>query len=267
MRHYFNLQSNTPTRIHLVGCGGTGSHLATRLVSLNTALLAFGHPGIHVVMFDPDIVSESNVGRQMFFTQDIGLSKVSVLVTRINQCTGFNWESQAQRYPDTRSQEPKILITAVDNAVSRVQIGRSLRSNYETRYWLDCGNMQRSGQVVLGAFGRGKQPKIKKKKTINRLPTVLDLYPELKKGEPEIDQGPSCSLPEALEHQDLFINQFMALEASEMLWKAFRFGYLEYSVAYINLEPRSSGILPINPEIWARFGYQVGKRSKKQQAH
>lgn len=263
MRHYLrSLTGPRPTLIHLVGCGGTGSHLATRLVQLNTTLLALGHPGLHVVMYDPDIVSAANVGRQMFYAPDIGLPKVSVLVTRINQCTGFDWEGIPVAYPVSYSSSPKLVITAVDTASARVMIGRALRQSYHHPYWMDCGNMRRQGQVVFGSIGKTQQPKTHGVKTINRLPTVLDLYPELAEGEDD-NQGPSCSLAEAIEQQDLFINPLVALEASEMLWKALRYGYLEYSAAYISLEPRSTTILPIDSKAWRRFGYGIRKPRKK----
>jgi len=261
MRHYFYLHdAQYPIKIHLVGCGGTGSHLATRLVQLNTTLLALGRAGIEVSMYDPDLVSEANVGRQLYYFQDIGLPKVTVLVTRVNQSTGFRWEGIPEEYPAPRADSPDIVITAVDSAKARVKIGKALGKKGGQIYWLDCGNMKRSGQVVFGLCGLVKQPKGQQKKVVNRLPTVLDLYPELAKFRPGDDQGPSCSLAEAIQQQDLFINAFMALEASEMLWKAFRYGYLEYSAAYINLEPRNTGILPIDPKVWRRFGYQYGRR-------
>ncbi len=263
MRHYVtSLNGQRPILIHLVGCGGTGSHLATRLVQLNTTLLALSHPGLHVVMYDSDIVSWANVGRQMFYEPDIGLPKVSVLVTRINQCTGFDWVGIPVAYPASYSGSPKIVITAVDTASARVMIGRALHRNVHPLYWLDCGNMRRQGQVVFGSIAKVQQPKIPKVKTINRLPTVLDLYPELADGEDD-DQGPSCSLAEAIEQQDLFINPLVALEAVEMLWKALRYGYLEYSAAYISLEPRGTTVLPVDPKSWRRFGYGVRKPRRK----
>ena len=36
---------------------------------------------------------QANIGRQMFYRADVGHPKASVLVTRINQCTGFSWEA------------------------------------------------------------------------------------------------------------------------------------------------------------------------------
>ena len=64
--------------------GGTGSQVATNLARMDMALRALGHPGLHVTVFDPDTVSEANIGRQLFSESEIGLNKAVALVTRIN---------------------------------------------------------------------------------------------------------------------------------------------------------------------------------------
>ena len=262
MRHYVRFRDNIqPVEIHLAGCGGTGSALTARLVQLNTALLVLGHPGLKVTVYDPDIVSEANIGRQMFYHADVGHPKASVLVTRINQCTGFSRAAAPIRYSPRGGRSPDLLISAVDTGKARIEIGEILRRETACSYWADVGNGKTFGQCVLGTLREIEQPKIEG--VIDRLPTVLDLYPEIKDPALEKDQGPSCSLAEAIESQDLLINQFVALEAVEMLWKAFRYGFLEYSVAYVSLSPRSTTVLPIDPKTWERFGYRTKRRRKK----
>ena len=265
MRHYIRFSNNTwPVEIHLVGCGGTGSALATRLAQLNTTLIVLGHPGMKVTVYDPDIVSEANIGRQMFYHADVGHPKASVLVTRINQCTGFSWEAAPIRYSPRGGRSPDLLISAVDTGKARIEIGEILRRETACSYWADIGNSRTSGQTVLGTVREVEQPKIDG--VIGRLPTVIDLYPEIKDPAREADQGPSCSLAEAIEHQDLFINQFVAIEAAELLWKIFRHGFIEYSVAYVSLTPRSTSVLPIDPKAWERFGYRTSHRRKRKSA-
>ena len=34
-----------------------------------------GHPGLHVTVFDPDTVSQANIGRQLFSETELGLNK------------------------------------------------------------------------------------------------------------------------------------------------------------------------------------------------
>ena len=52
--------------VNLIGLGGTGSQVLNALTSLNEALNAKGHPGLHVYGYDGDIVSAANIGRQKF---------------------------------------------------------------------------------------------------------------------------------------------------------------------------------------------------------
>jgi PRTRC genetic system ThiF family protein len=68
--------------VDLIGCGGNGSQMLTGLARLDRALRALGHPGLVVTAWDPDTVSEANVGRQLFSPSDVGLNKATVLVHR-----------------------------------------------------------------------------------------------------------------------------------------------------------------------------------------
>lgn len=51
----------------------------------------------------------------------------------------------------------------------------------------------------------------------------------------EKDSGPSCSLAEALEKQDLFVNSMLAQVGCALLWKMIREGRTFYRGVYINL--------------------------------
>ena len=55
-----------PVTVNLIGAGGTGSQVLTCLARLDITLRALGHPGLFVTLYDPDIVTESNIGRQLF---------------------------------------------------------------------------------------------------------------------------------------------------------------------------------------------------------
>ncbi|MCG3117726.1 MAG: PRTRC system ThiF family protein [Candidatus Manganitrophus sp. SA1] len=259
MKHYVRLAArNQEIPIHLVGAGGTGSVLAVRLCKLNLALKALGHPGIDVTIFDPDTVSEANVGRTLYFEPDVGHPKASILATRINQSTGFSWRAVPTEYDPGEQQAAPILITAVDTGRAREEIGRAIKNNDDATYWVDCGNSQYHGQVVIGTVHPVPQPE--REDVIDRLPTVLDFYPDIADPEKEKDQGPSCSLEAALSQQDLFINEHVALEASQILWRLFQKGCLEYSAVYVSLTPRNTRTLPIDPKAWERFGYRMDSK-------
>ena len=128
---------------------------------------------------------------------------------------------------------------------------------------LESGELATAGgQVILGEF---KNQRRDKDRTVARLPTVADLFPET--CDPSLegeDTGPSCSLAEALEKQSLFVNRGVALYALNLLFELFRYGGLSHHGVFVNLKNARTSPLPIDPETWKRFGYGVKpKRSRK----
>ena len=228
----------------VIGAGGTGSHILTGLSQLHHAMLALGHPGgLSVTVMDADTVSATNVGRQMFFASDIGKNKAEVLVNRINMAMGVNWTALPVRFEGECNQRTRLIIGCVDNRSSR-----KLIANLDSRtpvYWLDMGNAQHGGQVILGQVGRGKV-----------LPHVGDLNPDAINADlDEKDETPSCSMAEALEKQSLFINRAMALYGLNLLSDLFRYGKIDYHGVFVNLKTARTNSIKIDPEVWKRMGY------------
>jgi PRTRC genetic system ThiF family protein len=232
---------NPPHRItvDLVGLGGTGSQVLTSLGRMNESLQATGHPGLFVRAWDPDEVTDANIGRQLFSTADLGQNKAMVLITRINRYFGLDWEATASKY--TGKQRSNILITCVDTAKARLDIGQQLsKTSHKGQptdtlyYWLDIGNLHTTGQAVLGTIMPVRQPKATEKTTA-ALPNVVKKFPQLAKIKEE-QQGPSCSLAEALTKQDLFINSTLAQFGCNLIWKLFREGMIRYHGCFVNLD-------------------------------
>lgn len=61
----------------------------------------------------------------------------------------------------------------------------------------------------------------------------------------EKDSGPSCSLAEALERQDLYINSILAQVGCDILWRMFKEGRTLYRGAYINLNTLRVNPIPV----------------------
>lgn len=100
--HYtdnYLLKPYHPVTIHVAGAGGTGSQVITNLARMNVALQALGHPGLHVTVFDPDIITEANIGRQLFSETELGQGKATAAVTRVNRFFGTTWTAENCRYP------------------------------------------------------------------------------------------------------------------------------------------------------------------------
>jgi PRTRC genetic system ThiF family protein len=235
--HNFKISDWTgddPLDIDLVGCGGNGCQMLTGLARMHVALRALGHPGLKVGVFDNDIVSEANVGRQLFSLSDVGRYKADVLVHRVNCYYGLEWESFARRWDSRGSTD--ILIGCVDSVAARRQLAKA-----DYWYWLDLGNRDRTGQVILGQ----RPPEKKEPWDELRLQNFFDLYPELLSGRLKEDDAPSCSLAEALERQDLFINQAVSTFALNLLWRFIREGRTAIQGAFINLENGKATPMPV----------------------
>ncbi len=237
--------------IALIGCGGVGAHVLSGLARLNTAITALGHPGgIHVTVYDPDTVSQANVGRQNYSPADVGINKAVLSVHRLNSFHGLNWTAEPTRFPAPRGiKTPDCIVSCVDTKAARRDI-----ASYCTRagvsYWLDFGNDLATGQVILG---QPLQWGEKKKDRPMRLPTVTDLFPELLDKIIEEDDTPSCSLQESLERQDLFIGQTCAAFGLDLLWKLFRQGGIDNHGMFVNLQSGRVTPLPVDAEAWKRF--------------
>lgn len=91
-----------PVTVNVIGAGGTGSQVITSLARMDLALRRLGHPGLFVRVYDPDRVSESNIGRQLFSEADLGLNKAQCLITRINRFFGNDWTAIPQYYPQKK---------------------------------------------------------------------------------------------------------------------------------------------------------------------
>lgn len=234
------LDPQHPVTVHLVGCGGTGSQLLPHLARIDHALLALNHPGLHVTVFDPDTISDANIGRQLFAPADVGFNKAVVMVSRVNRFFDLQWDAETDYY-EPRVFSTNILITCTDTAASRVEIARKIseatghQSPYEKRYfWLDVGNTRTTGQVVLGTIEQDPA-----------LPTICEMFPDLMEQDKEQAQGPSCSLAQALNSQDLMVNTIMAGYAADLLWKIFRQPVMAHHGMYVNLETFKTNPIPV----------------------
>lgn len=236
--HEYLLNPRHRVTVNLIGAGGTGSQVIGGLARIDYALYKLGHFGLNVTIYDDDIVTEANIGRQLFSSSDIGRSKAEVLATRINTFYGLDWKAIPERF--TGDVPANIIITCVDNAASRIEIGKKLRGcrgGYDENlllYWLDFGNQVDRGQVVLGTLCPISQPKSEQAQTVKSMKCVDQLF-KLAKVKDE-DSGPSCSLAEALSKQDLFINSCIAQIGCDLLWKMFREGCVTNQGAYISLK-------------------------------
>lgn len=243
------ISPTNPITVNLIGAGGTGSKVLTALMEMNHSLIELGHPGLCVRLWDDDIVTNANLGRQRFAESETGLYKSVALINRANRFSGTNWKAKTVKFEkDSLGRIPEeaqatLYITCVDNVQARFAVAEILKeiSNRrhhrdEPKYWLDFGNSQHTGQVLLSTIGNIPQPNSEKYETVASLPMITEEFGELLKQSEQEDDTPSCSLAEALEKQDLFINSSLTQMGCSLLWNLFRYGMTPYRGFFHNLK-------------------------------
>ena len=224
------LNPTNPIEVCLIGAGGTGSPVLTALARMSHSLQTLGHAGLQVGVWDDDIITEANRGRQLFAECEVGLPKAAALVTRCNRFFGTGWKAVSKQFNEIAE-------------VLKEAAGGSLYNN-APRYWMDFGNGKDKGQVILSTIGQIKQPKSEKFITVDSLPFVTEEFGELLQ-QSDSDDTPSCSLAEALEKQDLFINSTLAQMGCSLLWQLFRNGYTLQRGLFLNLADFRVAPLPL----------------------
>ena len=244
------INPTNPITVNLIGAGGTGSQVLTALARMNHALTELNHAGLSVRLWDDDVITEANLGRQLFAESELGFYKSVALINRVNRFFGTNWKAETQKFEKDdlgklqSNMKSEIYISCVDSVKSRFDIAEILnelkidKSYYrnQCKYWMDFGNSQFTGQVLLSTIGNIKQPNSEKYETVGNLPFITEEFGELLKISELEDDTPSCSLAEALEKQDLFINSTLAQMGSSLLWNLFRNGLTENRGFFLNLK-------------------------------
>jgi len=253
--HYtdnYLINSTNPITVNLIDAGRTGSRMLTELARMNHSLIALGHTGLQLCLYDDDIITTANQGRQLFADAEIGLYKSVALINRTNRFFGTNWKAVTEQFSTTNLKsipnqgKANIYISCVDTASARFDIAKALEgfmvNNWERNkalYWMDIGNARNTGQAILSTIGEIKQPSSKLYKTVSNLPMVTDEFRELLESQTDNNE-PSCSLAEALEKQDFFINSTLANMGASLLWKLFREGMTQHRGFFLNLADFSS---------------------------
>lgn len=222
--------------VNVIGVGGTGSQVLNILARMNVALKAWEHPGLMVYAWDGDEVTEANVGRQSFFSFDVGQNKAQNLISKINMAYGLNWMAYSRNYTSEEN-HANIYISCVDTVKARKIVLESFYREYAKHrpyeipyYWLDFGNSSSFGQVVLADHKQN-------------LKNIFELHPDMEiKEDPN---EPSCSLAEALTKQELLINSTLANIGMNIIYQLFWNMGVEIQGAYLNLKDFSLATIPI----------------------
>lgn len=140
------LPASKPISVCLVGCGGTGSHLAMSLARIAVHLRERGGAPFQLCFIDGDHVERANLGRQLFSPAELGRNKAVTLADRLNAALGLTIQAVPVMATATLLQELAppyqaigVLVGAVDTADGR-QALHTVLAQQRWRLWLDVGN-------------------------------------------------------------------------------------------------------------------------------
>lgn len=222
----------------VIGAGGTGGYLLQDLIRY-LALTVKEKARLHTIVIDGDIVEEKNLLRQAFVGRDIGMNKARVLAERysshfgvpIAHFPGF-LESPDQLYSiinsvlpslftSTDSHVGKFILTCVDNNKTRALV-HHLFNRIPNLVWIDTGNEKEYGQVVSGynSGTRMDAPMLSEAllPTTFRLPTVIELYPEMLDHLDKLPTELSCAEHAVSAPQTIFANRMASLHMLNMIY-------------------------------------------------
>ena len=231
-------------RFVLVGCGGTGSWLAPSVARIARLQRDPGRE-VEVIFFDHDEVEPKNIPRQNFCDAELGRNKAVTLAARFSAAWGVEISAVPRRFNQDNFQPAynslTLLIGCVDNAAARKEMNKV--ADWLGAWWLDCGNDESSGQVIVGSetdAGGMEGAFTPSCKICKKLPAPSLVAPDLLQARPEESAASkmSCAEIQIANAQSLAVNQTVAAIATDYLTRLTQ-GGLKRFATYFDLESGS----------------------------
>jgi hypothetical protein len=111
----------------------------------------------------------------------------------------------------------------------------------------------------------GRKNRISARAQETRLPTVFELYPEIADATLGESPLPSCSAVEALDRQEPYINQTLAVSSLAMLARLLRYGQISYHGGFYNAETGRMAPLLVDLNQFAKMR-RAAKKQRSQGA-
>ena len=231
-------------RLVLVGCGGTGSWLAPSVARIARLQRDQGRE-VEVIFFDHDEVEPKNIPRQNFCDAELGRNKAVTLAARFSAAWGVEISAIPRRFNEDNFhpeyESLTLLIGCVDNAAARKEMNKA--ADWSGACWLDCGNEESSGQVVVGSetdAGDLEGAFTPSCKICKKLPAPSLVAPDLLEARPEelAASKVSCAEIAVANAQSLAVNQMVASVATDYLLRLLT-GGLKRFATYFDLESGS----------------------------
>jgi PRTRC genetic system ThiF family protein len=217
-----DVQTKKAKHFIIIGAGGNGGYLIPNLlrqISLQNKILHLENKSRHVItIIDADGVEDKNLTRQNFIGRDVGYNKAEVMANRYGAAFGLE-VNYIPEYLDgpkmlkdiMRAQGGSIpvVIGCVDNNKTRAIVHEVFKET-KNMFWLDAGNEEWAGQVVVG-YNAGKEvDKDNKAPHLFNLPAVTEIYPEILEATDKLPHEMSCAERAVSNPQNIQTNQTAA---------------------------------------------------------
>lgn len=233
----------------LVGCGGTGSFAALHLARLAFAMKEKGQR-LRLGFIDPDRVEPKNIGRQNFCPAEIGQPKAVALARRYGMAFGLDIPAIVGRFRPAmlpywidKISNLTVIVGAVDNYAARQAIAEVAISR--SHWWLDAGNSEYHGQVLIG---NARRVEIDATGYAVTLPRPSEQEPDLIAPIVAAPEPESCAELLVREAQSLMINQMMASWIGVYLTRLLLSRDLDTMATYIDLRSGAVRSVPVTGE-------------------
>lgn len=236
----------------IVGVGGTGAQVARLMARVIYDMRRAHLDTPAIVLIDPDIVEEKNVGRQLFTAADAAAKtpKAEAVGKRLNMALGLDisWFVEPVNAKKHLSQYETITISCVDNHLARAEVHES------NGLLIGAGNYRDGGQVVIGNTNDRnsliRSFKHNRDDQFSQLPKEGLLFPALLEPDPApvVNANLSCADLVLRGEQDVLINDWIALVAAQYATALLRRQPVTTFATFINSTSMSVRSLPISRE-------------------
>lgn len=220
--YLLNVRKRVPKHFIIVGAGGNGAYLIPQLaraVSLANRIATIENRQPHsITIIDADDVEDKNLTRQNFLPIDVGGNKAQIMATRYGRAFGLEINYVDEYLVDANmltgiinaNGATPVIIGAVDNNKTRAILHSVFKKRRDT-FYLDAGNEEWAGQVVLGYNSGGHEPqKGNKQPHFFDVPSVCEIYPEILEATDKLPTELSCAERAVSNPQNIFTNMTAA---------------------------------------------------------
>jgi len=209
--------------IVVIDARDTGSHFIRHLASMDQAMRSLRYHNFTVEVYDGDVISQFNIGRQAFNPISIGQNKAVNICSRVNNTYGFNYVAKPYDFvfSEMSTAARTIYVLCVDSVKFRKGFWSNAKRLSSYSMVLDVGN----DAFFAQAYFMFTKKLLKNTYFLQYFEALRTLAAS------KSHVSVSCSHEESIKTQGFFVNAGIAVSAANMLWKFFMYNSEKVPIA------------------------------------